>query len=240
MNNLSPSQYAFAAVGFVASTLVAAGLGSAIDEFGFTSSNAASWVQAFGATAGIGIAIWLPYKQKEDAREAEQNRQKESTQRLCEALRDELVLTQLTFGSEYYKEMLREDVEDAYNFNVPKATHTFPVYRAMVSRLTEINNGNTRRAIIVAYGAYYELLEALEFNDGVLDESIAHYRDRKELKEKFGQIEYDILAATYKGRLTALRTDLRESAKALIDNVAGAVELLNEECRERVTVTPNE
>jgi transposase-like protein len=240
MNNLSPSQYAFAAVGFLASTLVAAGLGSAIDEFGLTSSNAASWVQAFGATAGIGIAIWVPYKQNRDARTAEADRQRESTKRLCEALRDELLLTKFTFDSEHYKELLRENVEHAYNFNVPKATHAFPIYHAMIGRLTEIDNGTVRRAIIIAYGAYYDLLEALEFNDGVLDESISHYRNRKELKEKLGQVEYDLLAANYKARLTSLRTDLRESAKALIDSVAAAIELLNVECGNRLSVIPTE
>lgn len=240
MNNLSPSQYAVAAVGFVASTLVAAGLGSAIDEFGLTSSNAASWVQAFGATAGIAIAIWVPLKQNKDARKAEADRQRESTKRLCEALRDELVLTQLTFGSEYYKEMLRESGEGPYIVKVPKATHTFPVYRAMVGRLTEIDNGNTRRAIIVAYGAYYELLEAIEFNEGVLDQGNADSRDRTELIEKIGQMEYDYLIVNYRARLTSLRNDLRESAKRLIESVSVAVELLNEECRDRPTATPVE
>ena len=151
-----------------------------------------------------------------------------------------MVLTQLTFGGEHYKEMLRGDAEEAYTFNVPAAAHSFPVYHAMVGRLIEIDNGDVRRAVILAYGTYYELLEALQFNDGVLDESIAHYRDRKELKAKYGQIEYDILAANYKGRLMALRRDLRDCAEALIDNVAVAVELLNAECGNQVTVVPRE
>lgn len=110
----------------------------------------------------------------------------------------------------------------------------------MVGQLIEIDNGDVRRAIIVAYGTYFELLEMLEINDMALDTDLSHYLEKKELLMKYGRVQYDVLAANYKGRLLGIRKELCSTATDLIDNVSVAVELLNAECDDYLSVVPRD
>lgn len=150
------------------------------------------------------------------------------------------MLTQLSFGSEFYKEMIDQTATGSFNFAAPTRTHIFPVYQAMVGQLIEIDSSDVRRAIIVAYGTYFELLEILEINDMALDTDLSHYLEKKELLIKYGRVKYDVLSASYKGRLLSIRNELCNTATNLIDNVAVAVELLNAECDDYVSVVPQE
>lgn len=52
------------------------------------------WAQAITAGIGIGIAIWVPYKQREDATRADESRRQDEARRIRLAIRDELCALQ--------------------------------------------------------------------------------------------------------------------------------------------------
>lgn len=53
-------------------------------QFPKSSSDWAAWVQAIGSIAAIGVAIWVPYKQREDQRNDERlQRSRNRMERLC-------------------------------------------------------------------------------------------------------------------------------------------------------------
>jgi len=64
MTNISKRQWGVAVAGSAICAFFSAGFTSALLSSGLGSSDVAGWVQAIGATAGIGIAIWVPYRQR--------------------------------------------------------------------------------------------------------------------------------------------------------------------------------
>jgi hypothetical protein len=93
-------------------TFFIAGLVAALRSKGLDSSEAAGWVQAIGATLGIGIAIWVPLKQKADADAASESARRDVERRVCLAFRDELTLLAERFDGENVRELLRDDAYD--------------------------------------------------------------------------------------------------------------------------------
>lgn len=65
MKNISIRQWGIAVCAALVCGFFAAGLTQALLSSGLGSANVAGWVQAIGATAGIAIAIWIPYEQRQ-------------------------------------------------------------------------------------------------------------------------------------------------------------------------------
>jgi hypothetical protein len=157
------------ALGLLCATTVGAfllaGLVAALREKGLGSGETAGWIQAIGATLGLAIAIWVPVKQKYDAVEAEESGRKESALRVCLAFRDELSLLAGRFTGSNITELLREAPGEVFDREIPIPRQRFPVFNAMVGRLTEIDDANIRQGIIEAYEAATSLIDVAEMNN---------------------------------------------------------------------------
>lgn len=199
---------------------------------GLDSGEVAGWVQAIGATIGIGIAIWLPYKQNEDASKAAKAQQRENTKRVCLSLMDELSTLRKSLRSEMYVDMLTINPEKSFDFSSPSREFLFPVYKAMAGQLIEVDSSETRQAVIEAYASHSDLFDVLEINDRVLDQSWKHYLYRTEEKQRIGRLDYDLIESTFKGRLLGLRASIHEQATLLVSNVDHAIKLLKIEAAE--------
>jgi hypothetical protein len=64
MTNISKRQWCIGAAACLVTAFFSAGFTCALLKNGFGSSEVAGWVQAIGATIGIGIAIWVPLQQR--------------------------------------------------------------------------------------------------------------------------------------------------------------------------------
>lgn len=152
-------------------TFFSAGLVAALRYKGLDSSEAAGWVQAIGATLGIGIAIWVPLKQKADADAASESARRDVERRVCLAFRDELTLLAGRFDGENVRDLLRDDASDEiFDRELPSPRQRFPIFNAMVGRITEIEDERIRRGLIEAYEAANSLIELTALNNRHLAE----------------------------------------------------------------------
>jgi hypothetical protein len=162
------------------------------------------WAQAVGGVLGIGVAIYVPYRQRQlEDRRAEQARMEES-RRVIQALQDEIVLMGEKFNDPDVHDLLALGPEEFFNTLVPVPAERFPVYRSHLGRLVLIPDAELRRAIISCYGAAEIAMETVVQNNRLLQ---AYY----EIEEKahLYRTEY------YLHRLENHRRQLRESTRYL-------------------------
>lgn len=200
-----------------------AGITLAWREKGLGSADVAGWVQAIGATFGIAIAIYLPWQQRQDsAREAEQ-RQRDSAFRVALAFRDELVNAAGHFNGKNVVELLRETPGDIFNLIIPIPGEPFPIYKAIASRITEIDDERVRRSIIQAYAGLMGTFEVTTLNNRLLGE----YGDllRRRHVENIDALSPELNERTL--ILASLRTQMRGILMHSIAEVHAAILLLD-------------
>lgn len=219
-------KFAIAALASGTCAFFSAGLTRALLEKGLGSSDFAGWVQALGATIGIGIAIWVPYKQHKDAQTAELDRQRENAMRVCAALKDELLLMRAGFEGELFQEMLKDAPEEAFNLELPKAENPHPVYDALVGKIVDIDDSATRQAVIRAYGASSHLQSLLILNTEYLAKYSQVVRENADRSKTAGVIGRAIKEANARARLLSLRSQLKEAADLLVQRCERAIALL--------------
>ncbi|QJE03071.1 hypothetical protein HH212_26305 [Massilia forsythiae] len=149
---------------------LAYGLGATLYFKGVASSDTAGWIQAAGATLGIIIAIWVPYKQQIDSTKSLENERKDSTRRLCLAFRDELSMLKERFDNPNVQLLLKTHSLQYFDRELPIPKHRFPIFHSMVGRLTGIDDERIRRLIVHAYDAANALIDAAALNNRYLNE----------------------------------------------------------------------
>jgi len=150
--------------------ILVGGLVHAIARRGILSSEAASWVQAIGVTAGIGIAIYVPWRQRNDAVATAEQQRVDNALRVSLAFRDELTLAAGHFNGANVIEVLREAPTELFGGTIPISEDRFPIYQAMANRLVEIDDEETRRSIINAYAALSSVIAMVVLNNRLIEE----------------------------------------------------------------------
>jgi len=219
----------FSIIGLI--TLIAVflivGLGAALKSKELGSPDVAGWVQAVGATLGIFIAVWVPYRQRQDAIASAESDRREAAFRVCLALLDELTLTTRAFSGRNVVELLRDAPGEIFNLEIPIPRERFPVYSTMIGRLTEVDNGVTRRAVIEAYGSLSGLINVAEMNNRLAREfndlaRQAHINKNETMME---EVEFKRMV------LVNLREQMRNLCETAIRQTNAAVDLLDSEVR---------
>ncbi|MFC3457232.1 hypothetical protein [Massilia haematophila] len=67
-------------------------------------------------------------------------------------------------------ELKRDAPGEIFNLLIPIATDRFPIYRAMVGRLTEIEDATVRHSIIQAYSGLNGVMEVAILNNDLIKE----------------------------------------------------------------------
>lgn len=211
--NFFPFRWAIL-VGFVALALVMTGM-----LCGLSKSDWSGWVQAFAATVGIAIAIWLPYKQRVDAINAEAFRRQDDARRIRLALKDELMALQNKFPSRNLSHLLSLGPDDIFDRLIPIKTVRFPIYASVIDRLTLIDDDALRSEIIAAYEWADAMPTTVELNNGLLlelrdIEAELHYRgDEFQRQRREFQLR----------RLQETREALQTICRTAVDLVNGVV-----------------
>jgi uncharacterized membrane protein len=111
-----------------------------------------AWVQAVGSIAAILVAVWVPYQQREDAAADERDQRKIEGRRVQLAIRDELKLLDENFATgPNVAHLLALPSGEIFNCIIPIPPERFPIYKAVIGRLTLIDDDDQRREIIAAY-----------------------------------------------------------------------------------------
>jgi len=193
---------------------------------GLWSSESASWLQAFGAIVGIALAIYVPYKQKTDANQAERDRQMEAARRMCGALRDELLIIAESFSGDFFQKLLADEPDEGFYYQFPSAGPLHPVYSALLNRIVDIDDSETRQAVIKAYGAETHLQEMLTLNTEYLHRFKEVHADNVRGWKPTGHVEAVLKEVDTQARFISLRSKLRESTTILVERNKHAVACL--------------
>lgn len=140
--------------------------------FDLSKSDASSWVQAVGVTLGIGIAIWVPWKQNRDARKADQEKAQEQVCRIRVAIADELqgYASDFAFPSLYHDYLVSKSEEMIFDWELPVEEPYLPIYTAMCSQLPLIDDGHLRTQVIAAYRSITNFTSQMRENNRLLAE----------------------------------------------------------------------
>lgn len=214
----------------IASALVccffSAGLTTSIIQKGLGSSDAAGWIQAIGATLGLGIAIWIPYDQKNQATKDDIASRREGALRVCIALYDELTLILESLSNKMAMEIIDGSPTEPFPYELPLGPNPHPIFDAYIERLVEIDDKETRHKIISAYDSGDALRELIRLNTRLMHElkdlQRASIRDARVL----GTTPYGKEERSYKTQLIDLRQQLRTAAVAAKSDVGSAIQLL--------------
>jgi hypothetical protein len=135
---------------------------------GLTPGDWGTWVQAIGVIIGIAIAIWVPYKQREDLVAGEEARSKDEARRVRLAIRDELKALQRAFVGPNVVHLLAKGSGEFFERMIPIPVQRFPIYAAMLDRLTLIANDDLRTEILGAYEMANALIACAQENNRLL------------------------------------------------------------------------
>lgn len=184
------------------------------------SSDWPAWVQAVGSIAAILVAVWVPYQQKEDAAEEERDQRRIEARRVQLAIRDELKFLDEVFavGPNVVK-LLNLPEGSIFDSYIAIPQERFPIYKAVLSRLTLIEDDEQRRDIIAAYEWANALIHSAAQNNRLLTEFV-------EIDEKFQAHSNPYLAARRENQLKSLKLmadDMRNICAEVISRVKAVV-----------------
>ncbi|CAH0187795.1 hypothetical protein SRABI118_01414 [Massilia sp. Bi118] len=146
---LDPLIVASASTGIMIIVLVTWG-----NKVHLNSSEWAGWVQAVGSISAILITLGLTNYQIKQQQKGESERAQEETRRICLAVRDELrILQKIIATSSNVAALLRLQPGEIFNIAVPTVVpnERFSIYRAVLGRLTMIEDDQLRQDIIWTY-----------------------------------------------------------------------------------------
>jgi hypothetical protein len=146
---LDPLIVASASTGIMIIVLVTWG-----NKVHLNSSEWAGWVQAVGSISAILITLGLTNYQIKQQQQGENERALEETRRICLAIRDELrILQKIIATSSNVAALLRLQPGEIFDIAVPTVVpnERFSIYRAVLGRLTLIEDDQLRQDIIWTY-----------------------------------------------------------------------------------------
>lgn len=184
------------------------------------------WAQTIGALIGLGIAVWLPHKQRVDDAAGDRQHRADQKRRVCMAFRDELTLLQNNFTMPNIVEMLRDAPGEIYDREVPILLARFPIFETMIGRLSEIDQDNVRHRLIDAYEHANAVIAVMSMNNVRLVRFVELRRQALAMGDA-GNIHDDELKFMFEN-MAHIRTQLHEMTKKTISRVDKVVLLLNE------------
>lgn len=205
---------------FGVSAAVLGAIGFTLD---FGRQDWAAWVQAVGATAGIGLAVWLPVRQRRiDVAAGEANR-REMQKRICLAFHDELwLLLDRASKGPSVAEIMRDAPGEIFNVELPLLDNPFPVFGATIGKLVEVDDAAVRHAVIVAYEYGRNVTSMARMNNRRLMDLQHLHRQQAESRNPVldQEIENQI------EQLRELRSQMRSVMTGAIENISHAVGVL--------------
>lgn len=181
------------------------------------------WAQFIGAMLGISIAIEVARRQYLNGVRAELERKHDEQRRVCMAFRDELISLQKAFSGFNVTHLLAVPVGGIFNLRIPIPIDRFPIYRAMIGRLTLIDDDAIRQGIIDAYGCANATMEAGFLNNSLLQEYTTLARIRNAEANQFNIDEFDFAVK----RLEQSCIQMQNIAKRTMVEVENVLPLLD-------------
>lgn len=202
--------------------LLAGLIGATIDK-GLHSSDVAGWVQAIGATLGLAIAVWLPFKQKQEAEARELALSRDSARRVRLAFLDELTFVRSSILTTNVASLL-SGCESYFKLEIPIPSQKFPIYSALGGRITELDDDELRQSVIAAYANVSSLIDIVKMHNRQLIECL-------DIKTRIGLSESESLHLELnkvENRLSETTSHMRSICRASIDKTCRAIELLEQ------------
>ncbi|QAU33117.1 hypothetical protein [Janthinobacterium sp. 17J80-10] len=132
------------------------------------SSDVASWVQALGSIAAIGIAIWVSHHQHEKQVERDCMRDEADELSMLHSLRDEITSLWDIFELRVGQQLANDPDGTAFLSEWPIQESPFAVYDACVDRIGKIKNHVIRQKIIVTYAYASGLISSFKGNNQMI------------------------------------------------------------------------
>lgn len=213
--------WAMALILFVATFIV---IGWAI-SFASWASLDSGWAQAIGSLIGIGIAIWVPYKQRRDSENAQKDAERAEERRILSCIFDEFDHVDDLFRNGGVQSAINGTAAEPYfNFEVTMPSPMIPVCTAYLDRLDKVQNRVIRHHIIRAYSAVMGFAEALKDNNRVLAD-LKNARTRN--AELFNNARDPVQWREADAAITAKR--LREAFPFLQHELRTVIRVINDE-----------
>lgn len=155
--------------------------GYGISVIPWSNANTAAWVQAIGATVGLGVAIFVPYRQRVDAIKLAQAQQNAEARRVQISIKDELQALQKTFSGPNVSHLLKIEDPGIFDRTITIPMQRFPIYASLIDRLTLIEADELRSEIIHTFAVANGLIAYAQQNNQLLAvltdiETELHYR----------------------------------------------------------------
>ena len=141
------------------------------------SADWATWVQAFGSLAAIGIAIWVSRSQSQQALELERSRKRDEdakeaaeTRAFVQAVRDEVITLWAGYNDQIGPALRKIAEGYSFDFIYPAFTDAFTIYNGASSRVGKIPNDELRRIIVELYALAKGLVYSFQLNNKMLSD----------------------------------------------------------------------
>lgn len=184
---------------------------------GLASSEAAGWMQAIGSVLAIGIAIWVPYWQQEQARRQAAEAEANQVQQLLRSLLDEMLVVSANFEKRNGKLLLETPDGDGFYYIIPLIDHPFPIYEASVGRLGEIPSDALRKRVITGYGHAMGFVSSVRFNNSLIQRFEQAFYLASVNSDQAHQDFVDMHRAMLADYCKSLKNSYREAMSHMID-----------------------
>lgn len=183
------------------------------------------WAQTVGALIGLGLAIWLPQKQRLDDAKSALSAQRESEKRVCMAFRDELsILRKRAETAPNVIEILRDAPGEIFTLTLPTIKNRFPIFQANVGKIIEIESEAVRHAVIHAYEHANALAPIIDLNNKMLEIFNELHREQNRLgRPEMNKHELEFLF----DEMAKLRIGMKQLILATVDHVDAALAQLS-------------
>lgn len=183
-----------------------------------------AWVQAVGSIAAILVAIWVPYQQREDAAADERGQRRIEARRVQLAIRDELKFLDEIFATgPNVVHLLALPPGEIFDRIIPIPPERFPIYKAVIGRLTLIDDDNQRREIIAAYEWATGMIYSAAQNNQLLYE----YMETDEKIQRWNTPYYVTRLENQKQNLILKADEMRSLCAQVITRVRALITTLD-------------
>lgn len=132
------------------------------------SSSWAAWVQTVGSVLALAIAVWLPHRERKDAKVEAKTDDLSASRKVILSIRDELEVLTENFSGPNIGILFDLAPDEFFAMPIPIPRERFPIYKAVIAQLSLIENDELRKIIVRTYDATEGLVLAAEQNNGLL------------------------------------------------------------------------
>ena len=129
----------------------------------------AAWVQAAGACVGIAIAIYVPARQHYLQTQREEARERADIAATLSSVRSELLAHRSTLEDAAGAALRKIRLSQPFRVEIRIGDKPFTIYNAIAPKLGNVPNDELRNAIIKAYSAAGSFIQAIRWNNELID-----------------------------------------------------------------------